>query len=499
MQEKLSNQAFKAVRWTTANAICQASIQLLTIVILGRLLGPEVFGLMAMIMVVVEVVNVFARMGLGEAIIHKKEVTTNEISTLFYLSIGVGSLLSVLVFLSSEYISWLYSEPDLRSLIQIISFVFFVSSLGVIFQTLLRKHLLFDLFCQINIASHFSAFLLMIGLALWGAGVYSLVWGQLFMHSAIAICVTVVAYKKSWLPNLHFRLSEIIFYLKFGTYRVLAMATNQFNSRVDQMLIGAILGPVTLGFYSIAFRIIYLPINVVSPILTQVAFPFFSKIQDDTSRLKKNYLKYMNLILSINGPVLVGIAVLAPVFIPLVLGDRWEPTIPIIQALAVYIFIRSVFNASGSLILAKGKAEWELYWSIAMLVVVPLSTYAALVMSKSVLGVCITLGGVFFVSLFVHYGLFLKRLLGGFLREYVVVVSRPLVLSIVMGVAIYLVAAALKDLPASVVLVSSMFVGLMSYGIMVLIFNVQFVEEMERMMPTGIGKVALRVRRMAGV
>ena len=143
MQEvALSKKAFKAVRWTTLNTICQVGIQLLTIVILARLLSPKAFGLMAMIMVVVGIVNVFARMGLGEAIIYKKEVTKNELSSLYFLNIFVGFVLFLIVFLSSGLISRLYSEPALVPLVKIMASLFFVSSLGIIFEILLRKQLL---------------------------------------------------------------------------------------------------------------------------------------------------------------------------------------------------------------------------------------------------------------------------------------------------------------------------------------------------------------------
>jgi len=494
MQDSLSQSAFKAVRWTTLNTVCQVGIQFLTLIILGRLLSPEAFGLMAMIMVVVEVVNVFARMGLGEAIIYKKEITQSEISSLYCLNVLVGLFLFGLVFVSSAFVGVLYSEPAVVPLVRIISFLFFISSFGIIFEVLLRKHLLFDTFSKLNIASHFSGFVCMVLLALMGAGVYSLVFGQVFLHAVKSALLVGVAARKKWLPRPRLRVTEITFYLKFGLYRVLAMSANQFNSRVDQLLIGAMLGPASLGFYNIAFRVIYLPIQKVNPILTQVAFPFFSKIQDETQRLKRNYLKYINLILSLNAPVLAGLAALAHILIPLLLGDKWAPSIPIVQALAFYVFIRSIFNASGSLMMAKGKANWTFYWNMTMLFVIPTTTYFALRVSGSVIGVCVALGAMFFVFLFFHYALFLRNLLGSFFKEYMLALSRPFLLAASMGLFTYLLSLPLQGWPKAVSATLLISFGICYYSVMTLYLNQQFVDELEKLLPGKTGRIFVKIR-----
>lgn len=494
MQDSLSQTAFKAVRWTTLSTICQVAIQFLTLVILGRLLSPKAFGLMAMIMVVVEIVNVFARMGLGEAIIYKKEVTQNEIASLYTLNIIVGLALSLVVFFTSGLVGRLYSEPAVVPLVKIISFLFFVSSLGVIFEVLLCKHLLFDTFSKINVTSQICGFVCMVLLAVTGAGVYSLVFGQVFLYSVKSIILILLALKKKWFPQLRLRIAEITFYLKFGLYRVLAMSANQFNSRADQLLIGAILGPVSLGFYNIAFRIIFLPISKVNPILTQVAFPLFSKIQDENQRLKRNYLKYINIILSLNTPVLAGLAALSNILIPLLLGEKWTPSIPIVQALAFYVFIRSIFNASGSLMMAKGKANWTFYWTMIMLFIIPSTTYLALKASGSVIVVCLALGAMYFVFFFFHYALFLRNLLGPFFKEYMLAIARPFLLAGSMGIFTYLLSLPLQSWPKAGAASILIAFGAGYYAIMTFYFNPQFVDELESLLPGKMSRLLARIR-----
>lgn len=497
MREELTKKAFKAVRWTTLNTVSQIGIQLLSLIILGRLLTPKAFGLMAMIMAVVEFVNVFARMGLTEAIIYKKDVTHNELSSLYFLNIFVGVFLSLLLFLCSDLIGRLYSEPELYSLVRLMSSLFVISSIGIVFESLLRKHLLFDTYSKINIFAYFIAFVSMVILAFWGAGVYALVIGQILLRSLKSIILLRIAIKRRWVPCLRFRPSEIMFYLKFGLYRVLAMSANQFNSRVDQLLIGIFLGPVALGFYSVAFRVIYLPIQKVNPILSQVAFPFFSKIQDQTDRLKRNYLKYINLILSLNAPVLAGITALAPILIPLILGDKWLPAVPVVRALAFYVFVRSIFNASGSLVMAKGKANWTFYWNMVMLIIIPGTSYLALKLSGSVIVVGLALGFVFFVFFFFHYALFLRNLLGSFFNEYLCTIGRPFLLSASMGLFTYLLSIPLLAWPKGFSTPVLITFGGIYYSVMTLVFNLGFVDELERVIPARLSKVISWLRMIA--
>jgi len=490
----LSYTAFKAVRWTTLNTVCQVVIQFFTLVILGRLLSPKAFGLMAMIMVVVEVVNVFARMGLVEAIIHKKEVTQDEISSLYFLNVIFGFILFLLVYSLSSSVGKLYSEPAVIPLVKVISAIFFISSVGIIFEVLLRKHMLFDTFAKVNVASHFCGFLLMVTLAAIGAGVYSLVLGQVFMHIIKSILLIFVGIRKQWIPKIRLRISEIIFYLKFGLYRMLAMFANQFNSRVDQLLIGAMLGPISLGFYNVAFRVIYLPIQKVNPALTQVAFPFFSKIQDETQKLKRHYLKYINLILSINTPVLFGLASLAHIIIPVFIGNKWIPSVTIVHFLVLYVFIRILFNASSGLMMAKGKVNMSFYWNISLLFIVPSTIFVILSCTDNVHYVCIGLSIIYFILFFLHYILILRNLLGSFFNEYIQIIFRPFLLAASMGFSTYLLSMLLQFWPKALSAPVLIAFGAGYYALMTLYFNPQFVDELEKLLPGRTGKALSWIR-----
>jgi len=483
----LSQKAMSAVRWTTINTISKLGLQILSLIILGRLLDPVAFGLMGMIMIVIEIVNIFAGMGLNEAIIHKNTVSRKELSSLYFLNVTIGFMIFILMFMLSDYIGCIYSEKAVVPLVKIMSSLVFISSFGMIFEILLRKHLMFASLAKVAILSQVISFFSMIVLATQGFGVYALVFGQVVLHVVKVFLLLMVGFKKKWMPQFRFCFQETKFYLKFGAYQVLAMTVNQFNSRVDQLLIGGMLGPTVLGYYNVAFRIIYMPIESINPILSQVALPLFSIIQNDTERLKQSYLKYINLIISINLPVLAGLTSIAHILIPFFLSDKWIPAIPIVQALSFYVFIRSIFNANGSLINAKGKVKWAFYWSLVMLLVIPATAYIVLITTTSVVMLCLCLGGIFFGFFFLNYFIFLKRLLGSFFLEYILIVIKPLLISVSMAALIYLLSMQIQHWKTAISVLVLIVFGVLYYAVLSIVFNSDFVNELEKILPEKIG------------
>jgi len=395
----LKSKAARGIRWTAVNTVTITVIQFVQLAILGRLLSPNDFGLMAMLMVVIEIAGVFSQMGLSEAIISKKNTNSDQLASLYWINVVAGLMLYAFLHLCSPAIAIFFGESQLKNMLPVVAILFIISSFGIQFEALLRKHLLFNISTQINICVTILSFAVAVVLALQGFGVWSLIFAQLGLHVAKSLALILVAWRQNWLPRLHFSFNEIREHFFFGLHRVGAMVANQFNSRVDQLVIGSLLGPVALGYYNMGFRIVMQPIQRINPILTQVAFPVFSMIQEDNEKLKKAFLKMIRLLMSINAPLLIGISAIAPLVVPLLLGEQWIPSVPIVQVLAFYALIRSLGNAGGSLIMAKGMASWTLYWNLFLMLIIPASVYFALIIKNSILTVCLVLVGmqIFFV------------------------------------------------------------------------------------------------------
>jgi O-antigen/teichoic acid export membrane protein len=482
----LRNKAVAGVRWTTLNSISITIIQFIRLAILGRLLTPSIFGLMAMLMIVIEITNIFSQLGLSEAIIFKKHTSANQLSTLYWINVASGVIFYLILLLSSPAIATFFGEAILEKMLVVVALNFIVSSFSIQFQTLIRKDLLFSINTKINIATNLITMFVAVGLALRGYGVWSIIYSQLLLNILKTIAYLYIARQKDWLPRLYFNFSEIRDHISFGMHRVGAMIANQFSSRIDQIVIGRLLGQVSLGYYNIAFRIVLEPIQKINPILTQVAFPVFSVIQDDNVRLQRGYLKMIRLLMSINAPLLVGIASVAPTAVPLLLGRQWIPSIPIVQVLSFYALFRSLGNAGGSLIIAKGKASWTLYWNLVLMILIPSCVILAVKINGSMLVVSMTLVLLQVVLVILHYFVFLRRLIGSFTYKYMLAIGQPLFVSIIMGGIVYSLQAVLSQFNPIIILLTSIIVGLIIYIILSMIVQRSVFIEFWEILPLGL-------------
>ncbi len=409
---------------------------------LGRLLDPTTFGVMAVILVVSGLAQVVGELGLSEATIQHEDPDRNELSTIYWLNLMSGALVYSVVFIFTPLISLFFKLPELRVLLPVSSLSFLVLPFGSQFAALLQKDLNFRYLSFVDVSSLFTNTLVSIVLAWYGAGVWSLVFGELSGVSLRTIILFVHGVRKKRLPSFYFSLRLIRGYLKFGLHRVGAMTINFFNSRVDQLVIGALLGPQALGYYSMSFNLVIQPVNQISPVLTKVAFPVFCRIKDDLSGVKNGYLKILRLLLSVNAPVLLGISVVSPVAIPLFLGGEWVPAVPVVQILCFYTLFRSVSNAGGAVVLAKGRADLTFYWNIAILAVVPLVISVVGWFTRDLITVSLSLCVLQLFFVFANYKYLVFKSVGPCFNSYMSSILVPTSLALIMAIFVFFAGSA---------------------------------------------------------
>ncbi len=446
----LKQQALSGVRWTTINMVSITVLQFVQLAILARILGPNVYGLIAIVMVIIGFARVFSETGLSSAVIQRKNINIRKLSTLYWINVLVGLILYGIIYLCTPIISKCFKTQEINSLLPVGALSLVISAFGVQFQTLLRKILRFDIISKINVSSMFIGTIVAVSCGWSGYGVWSLIWGDLSYTSFSTGLFIIYGIKQKWWPKFYFKWSETKGYLSFGLYRIGSTVINSFNSKVDQLLIGNLMGMESLGYYNIAVRLVLQPIQKLNPILTNVAFPVFSKVQDDINRLKKGFFKMNKFLMTVNAPILIGLAVTAPLVVPLLIGKKWVPVVPLVQILAFYALIRSIGNASSSLIIAKGKANWSFYWNAAMFIVVPIVVYFSS-LGGEMIYIAVALVCLHIILFFVSYWLRIRKLIGECLSEYIQALSIPILLSIIMGAIITIFSFFIKPLSSSII------------------------------------------------
>ncbi len=477
----LAQTAAAGIRWTTFSMLLVTVIHVIRLVVLGRILGPETFGLLAMMLVVTGFAELFCHMGLSEAIIQRPDPNRNELSSLYWLNIALGGLLYVILLLLTPLIATLYSTPELVHLLPLAALAFIISPWGIQFRALLQKQLSFRPLAIIDIFAAVFSMVVAITLALWGYGVWSLVWGQLAASLAIALSLVFVGWRRQMLPELYFDHMAIKPYLSFGLHLMGSRMLNYFNSRVDQLVVGVLLGSQALGYYSMAFNLVLQPVAKINPVLTQVAFPVLARVRSDKMRLRRGYFRMLDLLTSINAPVLIGIAIVAPVLIPVLLGERWMPMVPLIQVLALFSLIRSTGNAGGSLVLASGRADIALYWNLMLFLLIPLTIFFGAKIG-SLQGVAWSLLGLQICLLFAWYFVVVRRLIGNCFWGFISSMIFPVVIAVPMALIVIGIVPSLSELSAVVQLITQILVGSLIYIGIYLLFRKQFVKEQLRLL-----------------
>ena len=359
----LKRQAAEGAYWTGTSSIIVAALQFGQLVVLARLLDRSDFGLMAMLMVVAGFAEVYTDVGFNRAIIFRQDVTRAQLSSLYWFNIVAGIAVFTLFWAATPLIVAFYDEPNLRELVFWVALSIVITPIGQQFSTLLQKHLRFSVLAKVQVKAAIVGSVAAVTCAIAGLGVWSFVWGQLANRAMSTLLLTAIGWR-NWRPRLAFHWRDLQGYLGFGFYQIGERSINYISANVDYLIVGRFFGPEILGAYTLAYRLVAFPLMKINPALTIVAFPIFARKQHDDAALRRGYLEMIKLLASVACPALVGLAVVAPVFVPVVFGPGWDLAVPLVQILAAVGILKTLGNPSGSVFLAKGRADIGFKWNM---------------------------------------------------------------------------------------------------------------------------------------
>lgn len=347
--------------FTIGARLCSVGIQISSTVILARLLEPEAFGLIAMVLVITQFAGLFKDMGLSSAAIQTKTLNEQQQSNLFWVNAGLGLFLTVLVSSLAPAVAWFYDSPELMAVTVVMSFKFFISSLGSQHDARLLREMRYVVRTIAEVSGALAGLAVSVLLALRGLSLWALVWGNLTLvsvHSVILLCW-------GWFPLKSPRArSGSKPLLKFGANVTGFEFVNYFHRNLDNLLIGRVWGADALGFYSRAYTLLMLPITSIRVPLQAVAFPALSRLQNEPDA----YRVYFQRVLFILGLFTIPLAsfawLAAEPLIIFVLGANWSEVVPIFAILAVASIIQPVTGLRGVVLLSLGLGRKFLHWGI---------------------------------------------------------------------------------------------------------------------------------------
>jgi len=414
-----------------------AGLSFLQVVVLARILTPSDFGLMAMVTVVIAFSQIFADMGVSSAIVHYQEISHEELSSLYWLNVLFGLGLMLLLILISPLVAAFYNEPGTKPILTWLSATFLVGALGQQLRVMAQKTLRFAELIRLELAAASAGFTMAIAVAIAGGGVYAMVAGTL-TGSVVSTVLAWLFLSKGWRPMRRLRLGEIRHFLGFGAYMIGNNIANTFNSQMDILLGGRMLGAGTLGLYSLPRELSLRIESLVNPIVTRVGFPLMAKVQEDKPFLKSIYLKTLRMTASVNFPIYLGASVFAPDVVVLVFGSQWQAATPLLRVLALWGLMRSTISPVGGLILSVGRADLSFKWNAVMLLIMP--PVVLLGAQYESIGLAMALLSGQTVVVVLAWWFLVRRLCGAGFMEYYSQMLVPLILAIIAVAAGFLAA-----------------------------------------------------------
>jgi PST family polysaccharide transporter len=341
---------------TVGSQLIKVVLMLSSTVVLARLLSPHDYGVVAMVVAVIGVGEIFRDFGLSMAALQAKELTRAQQSNLFWINAGVGLTLAVLCFGTSFLLASFYGQPEVAGIAQALSATFLLNGLSTQFKVVINRALRFFHLALVDLLPYIGAFVAALVVAITTGSYWALVLQQLV--TAAMTLLLAVGFARWW-PGLPSR-APMRHLLSFGVSFAITQLLSYATRNVDSIAIGRVWGSTTVGFYDRAYSLLVMPLTQINTPMTRVAVPVLSRIQDEKDRFV-SYLRRAQLVaLYVTSTMFCLLVALAVPLVVLVLGEEWRRAGELLAVLAIGGIFRSLQQISYWIYMSLGLAKVQL-------------------------------------------------------------------------------------------------------------------------------------------
>jgi O-antigen/teichoic acid export membrane protein len=349
LKDKVVGGAF----WNVVTQVTIQGTRVLVGIVLAHLLTPHDFGVAGMAFVFSNLLMLFTDLSLGAALIQRPEITEEDRSTIFWTSVAVGVGCTILGVALSGVVAAFFHQSAAGPLFAVLSLGFTLSALSATQTALVTRELAYRTLQLREIASILIGAAVAIVIAAVGGGPWAIVSQYLAWLGASVLLIWKLS---PWRPQFVFSRRSLRELGRFGLTlfgsRLLAYA----NLNMDNLLVGRFLGSRALGIYSLAYNVMFTPMVRLGLPFAQVVFPAYARLQSDSQRLGTAWLRSKRLSAAVLAPVFLAMCVVAPDFVPVVLGKKWHAAVPVLQLLCLAGVAHSLVTLNWSVLQAQGKA-----------------------------------------------------------------------------------------------------------------------------------------------
>ncbi len=350
------------VFWSAIDRFAVVALQVVFEILLARMLLPDDYGLIGMVIVFIAIAQVFVDGGFLNALIQKKDRTETDYSTVFFTSIAIAVLVYLILFLCAPLISQFYEVPELTLIVRLLGLNILFNSVAIVYRAKLSVSMDFKSQARFSIISVILSGIVGIMLAANGWGVWSLVVQMVSMYALNAV---LLIYNIRWWPVYGFSVESFKKLFGFGSKLLIAGVIQAVYSNLYQLVIGKVYRAGDLGLYTKSMQFTLYPSSMITNMLQRVMFPYLSNYQDDDKMLFELNKQYYSIISMFFFPLFTGLAIMAEPFVRVLLTEAWIDAVPIIRILSFAFLLFPFINVNMYVFQIKGLSGRFLFIEIA--------------------------------------------------------------------------------------------------------------------------------------
>ena len=332
MSDKLINRVATGVAWSTAEKLCSMLLQMVVSIVVARLLVPEDFGVMAILTFFTAVALVVVDSGFSQTLLRKEAPTNDDYKSVFLFNLAVSAVLYLLFVALSPLLARYYELAIISKIAPVLFLLLPLNALGIIQNTKLSREFRFGVLSRINFVASLVAGVLAIVVALCGGGVWALVAQRL---SVVAVKSLLLWWRGDWRGEGNF---NSVAWRTMAPFSFRLMSTDIVSAvynNVAQLFIGKVYSADTLGYFNQAQKIKDLPVQSAVLSVQTVTYPALAKIKDDAEKFAESFRKVLLINIFVMAPLAVGTSAVARPLFEVLLGERWLPTVPYFEVIAL--------------------------------------------------------------------------------------------------------------------------------------------------------------------
>lgn len=352
---------FSGLIWRFLERCGAQGVAFIVSVILARLLGPDVYGTVALVTVFTTILQVFVDSGLGNALIQKKDADDLDFSTVFYFNVAVCLALYLLLFFAAPLIANFYKLPELTAIVRVMGLILIVSGVRNIQQAYVSRHMLFKKFFFATLGSTVFAAVVGITMAYCGLGIWALVAQNLLN---LAVSTVILWCTVRWRPKLCFSSQRLGSLFSFGWKLLASSLLNTVYNEIRSLIIGKRYSSADLAFYNKGKQFPNLIVNNINTSIDSVLLPTLSANQDDRTRVRAMTRRAIKTSTYLMMPLMMGLAVCAEPLIRLLLTEKWLPSAFYMRIFCFTLAFHPIHTANLKAIVAMGRSDINLILEI---------------------------------------------------------------------------------------------------------------------------------------